>query len=95
MLWKHLRGRRLIGCKFRRQVAIEPYSVDFACLEARLIVEADGGQHVDQLAYDEKRTAKLESMGFRVLRFWNHEIMHKTQNVLEQIESALNNSPSP
>jgi very-short-patch-repair endonuclease len=76
-------------------VIIEPYIVDFACLEAELIVEADGGQHLGQRAYDKRRTATLEGMGFSVLRFCNHEILHETQGVLEQIESALNNIPSP
>jgi very-short-patch-repair endonuclease len=94
-LWKYLRGHRLKGFKFRRQVIIDPYIVDFACLEARLIVEADGGQHVEQMAYDKRRTSYLESIGYRVLRFWNHEILHETQSVLERIESALNNAPSP
>ena len=95
MLWKYLRSHRLNGFKFRRQVIIDPYIVDFACLEAKLIVEADGGQHVDQMAYDQRRTALLESMGFRVLRFWNHEILSELQSVLGQIESALIESPHP
>jgi very-short-patch-repair endonuclease len=94
-LWKYLRGHRLKGYKFRRQVVIEPYIVDFACLEVKLIVEADGGQHTDQMAYDARRTARLEGMGYRVLRFWNHEILGELQSVLEQIESALNETPSP
>ena len=94
-LWKYLRAHRLKGYKFRRQVIIEPYIVDFACLDAKLIIEADGGQHVEQMAYDERRTAYLQSIGYRVLRFWNHEIFHETQSVLERIESALNNFPSP
>ena len=95
LLWKHFRGRRLKGCKFRRQVIIEPYIVDFACLEAELIVEADGGQHSEQMPYDGRRTSRRETRGYRVLRFWNREILQKTQSVLEQIESALNNIPSP
>jgi len=94
-LWKYLKGRRLNGFKFRRQVRIDPYIVDFACLEAKLIIEADGGQHVDQMAYDKRRASYLESIGYRVLRFWNNEILHETQSVLERIESALNNAPSP
>jgi very-short-patch-repair endonuclease len=94
-LWKYLRGHRLNGYKFRRQMIIDSYIVDFACLEARLIVEADGGQHVDQITYDERRTARLGSMGYRVLRFWNHEILCELQSVLEQIESALNEPPHP
>jgi len=94
-LWKYLRGRRLAGYKFRRQVVIEPYIVDFVCLEARLIIEAGGGQHGDQAAYDARRTARLERMGYRVMRFWNHEILGELQGVLEQIRSALVEAPSP
>jgi very-short-patch-repair endonuclease len=94
-LWKYLRGHRMKGLKFRRQVIIDPYIVDFACPEAKLIIEADGGQHVDQMAYDKRRTSYLESLGYRVLRFWNHEISHETQSVLERIESTQNNVPSP
>ena len=63
VLWMHLRGRRLDGSKFRRQVPIGPYIADFLCLEAKLIVEADGGQHADRLTYDMPRTSTLESMG--------------------------------
>ncbi|MEJ1408634.1 MAG: endonuclease domain-containing protein [Candidatus Sedimenticola sp. (ex Thyasira tokunagai)] len=94
-LWKHLRGRRLNGYKFRRQVTIDPYIVDFVCLEAKLIVEADGGQHAEQVVYDARRTAKLEKKGYRVMRFWNHEILGELHSVLEQIESALLELPSP
>ncbi len=95
LLWKHLRDRRLMGFKFRRQVVIEPYIVDFVCLEAKLIIEADGGQHSEQLIYDVKRTTKLEAMGYRVMRFWNHEILGELRSVLEQIQSALIGIPSP
>jgi very-short-patch-repair endonuclease len=94
-LWKYLRAHRLKGYKFRRQVIIEPYIVDFACLDAKLIIEVDGGQHVEQMAYDRCRTSYLESRGYRVLRFWNDKVLHETQSVLEQIESALSNIPSP
>ena len=94
-LWKQLRGRRLNDYKFRRQVVIEPYIVDFVCLEAKLIIEADGGQHADHMAYDARRTARLEGMGYRVMRFWNHEILGELHSVLEQIESALLEGPSP
>jgi len=93
-LWRVLRGRRLDGYKFRRQVVIEPYIVDFVCLDARLIIEADGGQHADQAAYDSRRTSALESMGYRVLRFWNDEILGQLPGVLERIGQALRESPS-
>ena len=95
VLWHHLRARRLLGYKFRRQVVIEPYIVDFVCLEASLIIEADGGQHSERLAYDVGRTVWLESMGYRVIRFWNHEILGDLQSVLEQIRAALIGVPSP
>ena len=95
LLWKHLRGRRLAGYKFRRQVVIEPYIVDFVCLEAKLIVEADGGQHMEQIKYDAKRTDILQSMGYEVMRFWDHEILQDINTVLEQIRYRLIEAPSP
>ena len=91
MLWKYLRGRRLNGYKFRRQVVIEPYIVDFVCLKSKLIVEADGGQHSEQQEYDALRTKRLEGMGYRVLRFWNNDILRQHENVLEYILSVLTN----
>ena len=85
----------MAGYKFRHQVVIEPYIVDFMCLKARLIVEADGGQHLEQLDSDTKRTILLESLGYKVIRFWNHEILGNTETVLEQIHSHLIEAPSP
>ena len=95
LLWKHLRAHRMAGYKFKRQVVIEPYIVDFVCLEARLIIEADGGQHMEQVENDLKRSVFLESLGYTVIRFWNHEILSDTQNVLERIHSYLIETPSP
>jgi very-short-patch-repair endonuclease len=95
MLWKHLRARRMAGHKFRRQVVIEPYIVDFVCLEARLIVEADGGQHLEQVKDDLKRSVFLESLGYKVIRFWNHEILGDIHTVLERIHDCLIDVPSP
>jgi len=89
MMWQHLRGRRLNSYKFRRQVVIEPYIVDFVCFDVKLIVELDGGQHLDQQQQDEKRTEYLEGMGYRVLRFWNHDVFNKTESVLERIYDVL------
>ena len=94
-LWHYLRNRQLAGFKFRRQVVIGNHVVDFACLEAKLIIEADGGQHAEQQAADAARTAELERKGFRVLRFWNHEILGETESVLERILAELNDTPSP
>ena len=95
MLWKYLRAHRMAGYKFKRQVVIEPYIVDFMCLEARLIVEADGGQHLEQVKDDLKRSRFLESLGYKVVRFWNHEILCDIHSVLERIHSCLIESPSP
>jgi very-short-patch-repair endonuclease len=95
MLWKYLRAHRMSGYKFRRQVVIEPYIVDFLCLEARLIVEADGGQHLEQAEKDLQRSLFLEALGYKVIRFWNHEILGNTETVLEQIHSHLIEAPLP
>lgn len=87
-LWRHLRNRELIGWKFRRQHPIGPYVVDFACLEAKLVVEADGGQHNDSIA-DQRRNAHLRSEGFRVLRFWNHDVLGNIECVVQVILEVL------
>jgi very-short-patch-repair endonuclease len=87
--WRLLRDRRLKGSKFRRQQAIGPCSADFACIEKRLAIEADGGQHSDRAGYDQARTDYLESCGYRVTRFWNHEVMQAGQAVLEEILRVL------
>ena len=95
LLWKHLRGHRLAGYKFRRQMVIEPYIVDFVCLDAKLIVEADGGQHAEQVYDDAKRTAFLASLGYEVMRFWNHEILGDIDAVIGRIHGFLIETPSP
>ncbi len=87
-LWYYLRAHRL-GVKFKRQVPIGEYIVDFVCLEKRLIIELDGGQHMDNQIYDMKRTDWLMAHGFKVLRFWNHDIFQQTPSVLEVIMTAL------
>ena len=91
-LWQRLRDRRLLGLKFRRQHRISPYVVDFVCVDAGLIVELDGSQYLDQADYDVVRTAFLSSHGFRVLRFWNDDILLRSNVVLEAILAAL---PAP
>ncbi len=87
-LWSALRHRRLRGYRFRRQHPIGRFIVDFACTKYRLIVEADGGQHNESDA-DVRRTAWLERDGWRVLRFWNNEILSNTEGVVETIVKAL------
>ncbi len=69
--------------------------MDFVCLEKKLVIEADGGQHIEQQTYDEKRTTFLEARGFQVLRFWNNEILTQTEDVLDIIFRALNETPHP
>jgi primosomal protein N' (replication factor Y) len=88
-LWALLRNRALLGCKFRRQFPIAPYITDFACIEKRLVVELDGGQHVDQAEHDEQRTAFLKAEGYTALRFWDNDVLLRTQSVMEQIFSSL------
>ncbi len=87
-LWSVLRSRRLLGYKFRRQRPIGPFIVDFACIEHRLVVEADGGQHLES-NYDARRTAWLEARGWRVMRFWNNDILANTEGVQEAVLMAL------
>jgi very-short-patch-repair endonuclease len=93
LLWRHLRANRLNGAKFKRQQAIGLYVVDFIHFGARLIIEADGGQH-NGAASDTRRDAWLKSQGFRMLRFWNNEILQNIEGVLEVIMDALKQSPS-
>lgn len=84
-----LRGEQIEGYRFRRQVPIGPYVVDFACLKAHLVIEVDGGQHAQAVERDDQRTAWLASRGFRVLRFWDNDVLLRTDGVLEAIRAAL------
>lgn len=93
-LWQHLRAGRLPKFKFRRQQPLGNYIVDFVCLEARLIVELDGGQHHGS-ASDIARDAWLTSQGFVVLRFWNNEVFGNLEGVVERILVQLQATPSP
>jgi very-short-patch-repair endonuclease len=93
MLWRYLRFRQIDGYKFRRQRPIGPYIVDFVCLEKKLIVELDGGQHADQKRYDVGRDRWLAAQGYEVLRFWNHDVLTNTDSVKEAIYRALNGPP--
>jgi adenine-specific DNA-methyltransferase len=88
-LWSHLRRRQLSGFKFRRQHQVGLYICDFACVEASVAVELDGSQHASQCAYDARRDAFLRSAGYRVLRFWNADVLTQTDRVLDTIYEAL------
>ena len=87
-VWRHLRAGRFSGYKFRRQQPIDHFIVDFVCFGRRLIVEVDGGQHAES-AEDVVRTRYLESQGFRLSRFWNHDVLQQTDVVLQAILDAL------
>jgi very-short-patch-repair endonuclease len=88
LLWSKLRRKQMNGRHFRSQVPVPPYIADFACIELGLIVEVDGGQHNIDQARDARRTAWLESKGYRVLRFWNNEVLQNLDGVLETIRLA-------
>jgi very-short-patch-repair endonuclease len=92
-IWFRLRAHRTDGASFRRQFPIGAYVVDFACLDARLIVEIDGGQHVES-QHDKVRDAWLRSQDFMVLRFWNNDVLKNTDGVIERINEVLN-APLP
>ena len=96
-LWSALRGKQLQGLKFRRQHPYEDFILDFVCLEKKLVVEVDGGQHQDRIAVDSKRTSVLEHAGFRVIRFWNHEVLQQLESVVEKIWQEVSGTidPSP
>lgn len=88
-LWHMLRNRHLYQYKFRRQLPIEPYIVDFACLELKLIIELDGGQHANQTEQDAQRSLFLRQRGFSVIRFWNNEVIDNAEGVLATIRQAI------
>ncbi len=95
-LWYFLRSRRLDGAKFVRQFPIGPYIADFACRDARLAIELDGGQHNE--AIDAPRTQIIEAFGYRIIRFWNNEVFENLEGVIETIQRELaiaRNSPLP
>jgi very-short-patch-repair endonuclease len=89
MLWPQLRGRRLSGAKWRRQVPFGRYTADFVCIVGRLIVEIDGRQHALQADYDVERTGVIEAMGFVVLRFTNGGIRNSLDELLLRIKAEL------
>ncbi|MBK8185798.1 MAG: endonuclease domain-containing protein [Cellvibrio sp.] len=95
-MWRYLRAKRFSGFKFKRQEPIARYIVDFVCYEAKLIIELDGSQHVENKSHDENRDCWLQEQGFRVLRFWNNQLTKQTKEVMDEIWSALQSkTPSP
>jgi adenine-specific DNA-methyltransferase len=93
-LWRRLRDRRFSGYKFRRQHPIGPYVVDFVCLEQRLVIELDGGQHLERRGYDRNRDRWLANEGYRILRFPDNAALRETEAVLQVIWKTLHAAPS-
>ena len=93
-LWQMVRNRQIDGQKFVRQYPIGPFTADFACREAMLVVELDGGQHAES-ALDEKRTAYLNTQGYSVLRFWNNDVLGNREGCWLTIQAVLRGNPSP
>ena len=95
LLWRYLRNRQLGDVRFNRQVPIGPFICDFAARTPKLVIELDGGHHALSADYDSQRTIFLERQGYRVIRFWNNDVLMNTQGVLTLIEEALKDRPSP
>jgi very-short-patch-repair endonuclease len=88
-LWQILRFRQLQDFRFRRQVPIGPYVADFVCPKTRLIIELDGGQHLELAEYDARRTGQLAGLGYEVVRFWNHDVLLHPEDVADEILRVL------
>lgn len=95
MLWRYLCNRQLGGVRFNRQAKVGPFICDFAARGIKLIIEVDGGQHAIQAEQDESRTNFLKRRGYRVLRFWNNDVLENMDGVLATIERVLRDMPSP
>jgi very-short-patch-repair endonuclease len=95
MLWNVLSARKISGVRFNRQVPIGPFICDFVSRSAKLIVEVDGGQHGWQADHDASRTRYLESRGYRVIRFWNSDVLERLEGVVADIERVIAALPSP
>lgn len=93
LVWKHLRAKRFAGLKFRRQESIGNFIVDFVCYEKRIIIECDGGQHLAQTEKDISRDQWFSMQGYKVLRFWDNEVLKNTEAVLETIWNACSDHP--
>jgi very-short-patch-repair endonuclease len=93
LLWRHVRAHRFEGCKFKRQESIGKYIVDFVCYEVKLIIELDGGQHLENVS-DKQRDDWLSLQGFRVLRFWNNDVLSNIEGVLQRVCENLSPTSS-
>ena len=93
LLWQTLRGKQLNHYRFRRQHPIGQYIADFACIEQKIVIELDGGQHQERYVYDAQRTAFLQAHGWQVLRFWNNDVLTNLNGVLSVIAEKLTAAP--
>jgi len=93
-LWAQLSARKVAGVRFNRQFPVGPFICDFVSRTAKLIVEVDGGQHAIDVATDAARTAYLQSQGYRVIRFWNNDVLERTEGVVGEIERVIADMPS-
>ncbi|HMN54796.1 MAG TPA: DUF559 domain-containing protein [Sphingopyxis sp.] len=94
-LWQQISARKIAGVRFNRQFPIGPFICDFVSRTAKLVIEVDGGQHAVDVTKDEARTAYLEAQGYRVIRFWNNDVLDRIEGVVSEIERALADMPSP
>jgi len=94
-LWQQINARKVAGVRFNRQFPIGPFICDFVSRSARLVIEVDGGQHAVDVAKDEARTAYLEARGYRVIRFWNNDVLERIEGVVSEIERVLATCPPP
>ena len=92
-MWHALRDK-IPGTKFRRQVPIGPFYADFLCFSAKLVIEVDGGHHGEAQDYDARRTAFIEAQGYRIIRFWNNDVLENTDGVIAMVIDSLSPSPS-
>jgi very-short-patch-repair endonuclease len=94
-LWAQISARKIASVRFNRQFPIGPFICDFVSRSAKLVIEVDGGQHAVDVAKDEARTAYLKTRGYRVIRFWNNDILERIEGVVSEIERVLADMPSP
>ena len=94
-LWIQISARKLAGVRFNRQFPIGPFICDFVSRTAKLVIEVDGGQHAVDVEKDQSRTAFLEAQGYRVIRFWNNDVVERIEGVVSEIERVLADMPSP
>ena len=94
-IWQSLRSLQINGHRFRRQVPFGPYIADFVCHDPRLVIEIDGGQHHRLSPTEAKRTRFMEDQGYRILRFWNNEVLSNLEGVCAMIARALRHHPHP